>query len=153
MRAENFTVPLRRLNAAVVLSADDKLFEYSGMDTAVQLMNYLSNLRPDFKEPGFNAYPAGLFGFNIEENLTIAAFNCAVDGVTPPYWAWNCDHRAPNWFLDPYKHLCGSKDARDLVPLREFLDRFNYPAEIEIASALGSAVAARFLAQTLGLCL
>lgn len=152
LQAENYTTPLRRLNHAVVLSSDERLFECSGMDTAVQLMNFLSALRPGAPVPP-GVHPAQLVGFNVEENLSIAAFNSAVDGVIPPYWAWNWDQRAPNWFLDPYKFICVTKEARDLVPLRDVLDRVKYPADVEISSALGAASAARYLSQCTGLCL
>ncbi len=143
--------PLRQVTHAVVLDRENKLFEHSGDDAGVQLMEFLSDFRPDNVD-NYHLRPAGLIGFNVEENLTIAAFNAASSGRIPPYWAWNCDHRVPNWFLDPYKYLCSTKEARDLVPVRDMLDRVGFPVESEHTSALGSAVAARHLAHALGLC-
>lgn len=150
IQTDSIIPPLRQVVHAVVLNRDDKLFEYSGDDTAVQLMEFLSDFSPG-TEGGSAGRPAGLVGFNVEENLTIAAFNSATAGRVPPYWAWNCDYRAPNWFLDPYKYLCTTKDARDLVPLRDVLDRVSFPADSEHTSALGAAVAARYLTLALGL--
>jgi hypothetical protein len=147
----NRASPLRRTIGFVVLDGDGPIKMHQGDDAGVQLMNLLSEICPaPYASP--MRHPAGLVGFDIHSALSIAAFDSAAAGFPPPYWAWNSDQRAPNWFLDPYRYICATSSDREIITVRDVLARCGWPEEKNIETPLGEAEAARYLAQALGLC-
>lgn len=146
----NRAAPLRRTIGCTVLDGEGLLFTHQGDDAGVRLMNFLHDIFPGEDAP--NYHPAKLVGFGVQDALAIAAFDSAAAGFPPAYWAWNADHRAPNYTLDPYKYVCTTSGARDIIPVEDVLERCGWGRDRNIQTTLGEAEAARHLAKALGLC-
>jgi len=160
LRETNFAPPLRTIVEAYVCNRDVEFFSYAGTDAGVKLHDFLADHLTKHVgdgdgvegQPFWRSHPAMFIGFDVEDVLAISAMDTRRARRNTDYWVWNSDHRRPNWFLDPYRHLVSREADRKVISRNQLLSDLGWRGGFD-GSAKHMAETARHLTFELGLCL